>query len=229
METPEKYEIMINGNELKYKEAGWWVDISFKKMDISKFVVNGENVLEVTCLFRRPTVPRTQVFLKDGVELESVYIIGDFAVKKANESFILIDETITAHAGDLVQQGYPFYAGIVVYTQTIKVQKADRIYIEFEFLDAIVTRVVVNGKKAGIIAWRPYKLDISRLVKGGKNTIEVEAVSSCRNLLGPHHHRQGELLSVGPGNFSDESNWTDQYSFVKFGIGGARLIKTRIK
>ena len=205
------------------------MDISFKKVDISKFVVNGENALEVTCLFRRPTIPGTMVFLKDGVELESVYIIGDFAVKKAGERFILSDGTNTAHTGDLVQQGYPFYAGAVVYTQTIRAQRADRIYLEFESLDAIVTRVTINGKRAGTIALRPYKLDISRLVKGGENTIEVEAVSSCRNLLGPHHHRRGELLFVGPGSFSDESNWTEQYSFAKFGIGKARLIRTRIE
>jgi len=229
MEAPERYEIAINGRKIGYEGAGWWVDISFKKVDISKFVVNGENALEVTCLFRRPTIPGTMVFLKDGVELESVYIIGDFAVKKAGERFILSDGTNTAHTGDLVQQGYPFYAGAVVYTQTIRAQRADRIYLEFESLDAIVTRVTINGKRAGTIAWRPYKLDISRLVKGGENTIEVEAVSSCRNLLGPHHHRRGELLFVGPGSFSDESNWTEQYSFAKFGIGKARLIRTRIE
>jgi len=229
METPEKYEIMMNGKKMKYKEAGWWVDISFKRVDISRFVVNGENALEVTCLFRRPTIPGTLVFLKDGVELESVYVIGDFAVKGSREGFYITDESEEAHTGDLVQQGYPFYTGTMVYTQTVKVKKTDRTYIEFESLDTIVTRIVVNGKVASIMPWKPHKLDISRLIREGRNKITVEAVSSCRNLLGPHHHMAGELTWVGPGSFSDEANWTDEYSFVKFGIGKARLVHTEIQ
>jgi len=228
METPERYQIKFNGKDVKYGDAGWWVDLSFKKIDVSKLVQNGENVLEVTCLFKRPTVPGTLVFVKDGIEMESVYIVGDFSVKRTSEGFVLTDETDIAKAGDLVQQGSPFYVGTMAYTQSIKVRKANRTYIEFDSLDAIVTRVTINGRTAGIIPWRPYKLDITKLVKGGLNIIKVEAVSSCRNLLGPHHHRFGELFSVGPGSFSDEANWTDEYSFVKFGIGRARLIQTCI-
>jgi len=229
METPERFSIKFNGKELKYKEAGWWTDISFKKIDITKLVENGENILEVSCTFRRPTVPGTLVFVKDGTELESVYIIGDFSVKKEGEGFILTDETNMVNVGDLVQQGFPFYSGTIAYTQTVNLKKGEKTYIEFEDLDTIVTRVVVNGKSAGTIPWKPYRLEISKFVKKGRNTITVEAVSSCRNLLGPHHHRAGELFSVGPGSFSDEANWTDEYNFVKFGIGRAKIVQVKIE
>ena len=52
-------------------------------------------------------------------------------------------------------------------------------------------------------------------------------LSGNRNLLGPHHKPQGELYSVGPSTFTDKYGWaddcskpawTDDYSFVKFGI-----------
>ncbi|MGQ9515356.1 MAG: glycosyl hydrolase [Thermoproteota archaeon] len=229
METPERYKIKFNGKEIRYREAGWWIDKSFKKIDVTKLVVNGENILEISCTFRRPTIPGTLIFLKDGIELESVYIVGDFSVKKIGREFILTDENYRVRTGDLVHQGYPFYAGTMIYTQTVNLQKAAKTYIEFESLDAIVTRVSVNGRYAGVIPWRPYRLEISRYVKKGKNTIMVETVSSCRNLLGPHHHKEGELLSVGPGSFSDEVNWTDEYSFVKFGIGDARIVQAMIE
>jgi hypothetical protein len=228
METPERYEIRFNGKRVRYEGTGWWVDRSFKRMDVSKLVVNGENALEVTCLFKRPTIPGTLIFLKGGIELESVYIIGDFAVKGTSDGFVLTDETGTAHAGDLVPQGFPFYVGAISYAQSINVPKAQRTYLEFDALDAIVTKITVNDRTAGIIPWRPYRLDVTEYVKAGKNVIGVEVVSSCRNLLGPHHHRSGELFSVGPGSFSDEANWTDEYSFVKFGMGRVRLRQARI-
>ncbi len=52
--------------------------------------------------------------------------------------------------------------------------------------------------------------------------------------MGPHHHKQGKLYSVGPHSFEGvwgiadvwspdlpqgKSTWTDEYSFVPFGIG----------
>ncbi|MBO3803529.1 MAG: hypothetical protein JTT11_06610 [Candidatus Brockarchaeota archaeon] len=229
METPERYGIKFNGKEVEHEGAGWWIDKSFKKIDVTRLVANGKNVLEVTCTFRRPRVPGTLVFVKDGIELESVYVIGDFLVKKTEKGFYLTDETGRAKAGDLVGQGFPFYAGTVAYTQTVKLKKAYRTYIRFESLDAAVARVAVNGKSAGSIPWRPYEIDVSRFVKDGRNVVTVEAVSSCRNLLGPHHHKAGELLSVGPDSFSDEANWTDEYNFVKFGIGKAKVVQAELE
>ena len=61
----------------------------------------------------------------------------------------------------------------------------------------------------------------------GENDIEITLISSLRNLLGPHHRPCGESYSVGPDTFSDKVGWcddpnlpawTDNYSFVLFGI-----------
>ena len=47
--------------------------------------------------------------------------------------------------------------------------------------------------------------------------------ATLHNLLGPHHHRNGEILAVSPATFSDWLNWTDDYTFVRFGVEGASI------
>ncbi|MDO8587171.1 MAG: glycosyl hydrolase [Armatimonadota bacterium] len=47
-ETPEKFEITVNGQKIDYVDNGWWTDISFKKIPIDHLVRPGENVVEIT-------------------------------------------------------------------------------------------------------------------------------------------------------------------------------------
>ena len=53
--------------------------------------------------------------------------------------------------------------------------------------EGTVAEVVVNGKKAGIIAWQPYELNISEFVAKGENKVEIKLYGSTRNVLVPHH------------------------------------------
>ena len=70
---------------------------------------------------------------------------------------------------------------------------------------------------------KPYEIEVTGLLRQGKNDVEIQLINSLRNLLGPHHHQAGELHSVGPNSFMDELNWTDAYSFVPFGLKGAKI------
>jgi len=238
LESPEIFKIKVNSHQVNYSDIGFWHDISFKKVDISGLIrQKGENIVELSCLFIPPKKKNTLIYKKDGVELESIYIIGDFSVKARKTSlerratflndFLLTDETKEVKQGDLTPQGYPFYAGSVVYKQRVKVdglRPEERIYLRFEDFQAIVARLTVNDKDAGLVFWPPYEIDISPVLKKGENLLEIELTSSLRNLLGPHHHSQGELLSVGPASFIDETHWMDGYNFVPFGLNKVKLI-----
>lgn len=220
LENPGIYKIKMNGKVLIYKDIGYWLDISFKKIDIKPFVKKGENIIELSCQFKGPVKPDTMIYLKDGVELESCYIVGDFAVEHKNRrEFKLALEKEKLLTGDLVDQGYPFFTGTIVLSQTASInkKKGRRYNLEFNRLNAIVTRVFINGKSAGLMIFPPFKLDITNFLKDGENKITLELVNSLHNLLGPHH-KKGELLGVGPGDFSDEKNWQDEYFFVKYGL-----------
>ncbi len=81
---------------------------------------------------------------------------------------------------------------------------------------------------------------MTSLVEEGDNEIEIELVSTLRNLLGPHHRPEGEPDSTWGPDFTfypdwlerpeeRAANWTDDYFFVRFGIGsGAPAIEFRV-
>ena len=77
-------------------------------------------------------------------------------------------------------------------------------------------------------------IDISDLLDIGDNCIEFLLLGSNRNLMGPHHHINGEVSMIGPSTFSGikgfedfvspniigSDTWTDSYNFIAFGCGG---------
>jgi hypothetical protein len=89
---------------------------------------------------------------------------------------------------------------------------------------AVVVRILINGKEAGVVAWNPRRIDITGFLRSGRNSVVVELTSSLRNLLGPHHFKGPEPTVVCPESFSDEKKWSDTYRFVPFGLGtGVRI------
>ncbi len=77
-------------------------------------------------------------------------------------------------------------------------------------------------KELKTFLWSPYKADISEFIKYGENEITVELVNNCRNLLGPHLHKVGEIYTLYPFLYKDLEHWIDDYCLVKLGL--ARLI-----
>lgn len=219
LEQPDKYKMSLNDKSIEYKDKGWWRDASFKKIDIRGLAVEGRNVFEIEGTCVPPTKPGTMVYVDGGVEVQPAYVIGDFNVKRAKDgTYKIIDKTRTVKYGDLVKQGFPFFSGSIVVGKDAEINAAtgEKVYIEFNGLYSITTAVKVNGKDAGLIAFHPYRLDITKFVKKGNNRIEIELTDSNRNLMGPHHQTEAEPRSVGPGSFKD--SFIKAYNFVPFGI-----------
>ncbi|MGL4942822.1 MAG: glycosyl hydrolase [Thermoguttaceae bacterium] len=89
------------------------------------------------------------------------------------------------------EQGMPFYAGGVAYTEKFSVPEiAASAKYEVQLGDwyGSVARVLVNGKSAGHIAFAPFALDVTQHIKQGENEITVVVVGTPKNLLGPHHN-----------------------------------------
>ncbi|MBZ4666767.1 glycosyl hydrolase [Mahella sp.] len=179
-------------------------------------------------------------------EIESIYLLGHFGVYSmsdygygdrravfADGPFICRQMPATVTTGDLSAQGLAFYAGNVRLIQHIDVphlKPGQRIYLDLcTKPDDVLTKVWINEQVAGNIPWTPYKIDITDALKNGQNTLAIELMGSCRNLLGPHHHITGELYAVGPSSFTNRKGWTDadtdcddiwtdRYCFTRFGL-----------
>ena len=178
--------------------------------------------------------------LKMGLDLESIYMLGDFGVYQTEPGkFILKDEQEMANIRNAVDGGYCFYRGTLVYECSFdyKHHDEDKLLLSMDKIGGIIARVIINDKEAGTIKWRPLEVDITNYIKPGSNSLRIEITNSCRNLLGPHHHVAGELTAVGPDSFNAEAGyvgikdevrgyaseeylkaWTDNYSFVENGL-----------
>lgn len=231
LERPEQYEIKVNDRKIAYKDIGYWLDIAFKKIDITDYIrLRGRNTIELKSRFTHPRKPKTLIYVKGGTEIESVYLTGNFNVegrfrpKKEGligRGFTIVDGK-DPNASDTIRSGYPFYAGEFVFSQEFEfpadIPRGKRIFLSLDKLDAITLRVTLNKKEAGLVLWPPHALDITDFLKKGKNLIEIEITNSLRNLLGPHHQRDINPKSVGPGSFDDKKNWIDGYTFMPFGL-----------
>ncbi|NQT84863.1 hypothetical protein HQ563_17735, partial [bacterium] len=157
-------------------------------------------------------------------EIEEIYLVGSFAVQRQEKQrFQLLPEPKTLRTGDWGSQGYPFYSGNMLYEAEVelRMQQGRTYLLDVSKVKSSLCRVIVNGEEAGIVAWCPWRIDITRLLKDGRNSVAVEVVSTLRNTMGPLHHKaKDDLAWVGPEQFVDEANWTDEYNFVPYGIFG---------
>ena len=226
VEQPELWSITLNGRPAP-EPHGWWTDISFRKIHVCDLLRDGMNIVEMTTT------------AKPGLEVESIYAIGQFGVTRRGSRwdggppmFAVTAPVTEGRTGDLGPQGYRFFRGSVVYRQDLRVplEEGQRGVLRLEGMEAVLARVTVNGREAGYVPWRPHELDVTAFLNKRRiNTFEIELFGSCRNLLGPHHNVNANAIGIGPRSFygSDEWRedprsaddiWRDRYSFVPFGI-----------
>ncbi|MCY3022269.1 MAG: hypothetical protein NTW87_24930 [Planctomycetota bacterium] len=267
VEDAAEWRILVNGTPVQTGSgaAGAFWDRSFHQVEVTRQVKKGDNVVEMSRRFR--PVPASRFGLSSlfeclsGTELESVYLVGDFAVRgrlasgeprrelttgaagcvRFRPEFSLVQEPKRT-GGDLLADGYPFFAGRMTLAATVRInapRSGERALLSLPRLDAALAKVRMNGSAAGTIAWSPYELDVTRVVRQGENAVQIELVNTLRNLLGPHHRPGGEPDSTWEHDFKyhpdwlrrpweREANWTDDYCFLPFGLRqGARVLIVR--
>jgi hypothetical protein len=265
IEGADEFDITINGEKIKYEAKGYWLDSSFLKVEAGKLLCQGENEIILERKFYQSDNVYHVLFdegvyetelnkLTYDVELESIYLVGGFGVKSlsaytegereanfTNGPFVLCELPKKTN-GNMTVEAMPFFAGTVSLGQDIEIDAKEnqRVVLKLERPAAAVSEVWVNGKLAGELPWAPFDVDITDAVVSGKNKIILKLYSGNRNLLGPHHHINGEIYNVGPDSFTgrwswvekvseakpatklerEMSYWNDRYCFVRFGYIG---------
>ncbi len=249
-ETPEIFNIKVNGVEIDKTDCGSFRDQSFRMLDIQKYAKVGENIieLEATIVQSEQTyknIENAKIFeseknkLTYDMEIESMYLVGDFAVKCAapfepipnnayfcDGGFTVVKPEAEVTLKNLEQNGYTFFSGELTVSRKFDLDSTDY-KLAFVKNGVNAVRIKVNGKKLDTVMWAPYEVDLSEYLTVGENTVELTLVNNLRNLLGPHHHAAGELLAVAPAHFYKErcvwndfqtGYYTDKYSFVNTGL-----------
>jgi hypothetical protein len=210
METPEQFEVRVNGQVLPTSTGDdWVVDPCMKKVPIPGGLAAGENLVELHFRWQA------------GLEIEPMYLLGRFGVHvRADQCRIgRLPDTLKVRSWHA--QGLAFYAGCVTYPiEFTLATPADRWELHCPKYHSAI-RVIVNGTEAGTILWAPHRLDITAHLRRGPNRIELQVANCLRNFLGPHHlQNEDDIDCLGPHNFFNVSQRTDEYRFKPAGLLG---------
>ena len=237
-ETPESFELFINGKPFEFKDSGYYIDKSIRKSNISEYVIEGKNTITIKGEFYQSEDVYRVLFtpgiheseknkLTYDTELESIYITGSFGVRAEDEisygerksifagrRFTLTEMPKTVDISKITESGFWFFSGAMELTEDVTVDKKEntKYVLSLKKLNAPAARVEVNGEKAAVLMFAPFNADITEYLKNGKNEIKITLLSGNRNLLGPHHKPQGEIYNVGPSTFTDKHGWADDKS-----------------
>ena len=231
--------IRLNGREISLQNSDF--DIYFKEVDITNELFLGENEL-VYCidyyqhdgvsfaLFDPAATESLRNCLYYDTHLENSYLMGDFVVD-SNMQLCKVERMPTL-TSKLYEKGYPFFKGQVLIEGSYFYDcKGERILSlkDGRFLTA---GVYVNGVE--VKPTFETDIDITYLLKRGKNDIKIQIFSSLRNLFGPHHSLAGSDWDGLTGLFTFRGEWqagtpklfTPEYQCAPFGIERILLKKS---
>lgn len=209
VERPGMWTVSVNGTEVRPEAGQWWLDRSLSVYKIGNLVRPGDNTI---ILKASP--------MKIHAEIEPVYILGNFSVSPAQKGFTIGPPVSAYSTGSWKDQGLPFYSWGMTYSKEFNVEKSDGKWgLGLGKWNGTVAEVTVNGKPATVIAFPPYKTDITGLIKPGRNTIEVKVIGSLKNLLGPHHNNP-ERGFVSPGSWRGVKTYPSgkDYQMMDYGL-----------
>jgi len=246
--------VTLNGTPISLTGQGQ-LDRSFVRCDILNLVRVGENELIFELdYYQSPHVYYVLFDCKEGTEslmnclsydtdIESIYLRGRFRVTsdtayiEGPKGSVLTDGgfAVTAEqdALDLAHinlQGYPFFAGSVTAELDFDVEETGyKLRLNGRFAAA---ELCINGSSPIRLLFEDT-VDVSHLLKPGRNHMRLTLTNSNRNLMGPFHYAADpEPYGVGPATFTLPGSWEngrskqyrDSYAFVDFGVTGLDLI-----
>lgn len=246
-ETPELFNIKVNGDTVDKNITGWIIDKSFKKIDITRYLREGRNTISFDCNFKQSSsvydgLQKAEIFeteknkLVYDMEIEAIYLLGNFALKtdgkweelnrnalRYNGAFVITKAKDKLNLKNIEKQGYPFFCGTLELEGNIDISEND--VIEFDMQGVNVISVEIGNIKKNVLTDKRLRLSDFGIL--GKTKIKITVSNNLRNLLGPHHLAEGESQHVSPASFykelclwnrNDVHEWSDGYCFCKMSI-----------
>jgi hypothetical protein len=169
-------EVAINGHPLTDWHEGTHYDRLVLETDVTSLVRQGMNEVVIS----------NQNNFNEGLNHhQPMYLVGDFTVAGQGEHEVVSVQRSTLQTGSWASQGFPYFSGIGRYEQEfdLPARLADqRVFLEFEHL-AHVAEVIVNGQPAGTVLWPPRRLDVSGLLRPGRNHLAIRVANTMANVF----------------------------------------------
>ena len=167
--------IRVNDREWRNPNFGEYMDPGFKTLDISSAVRRGPNEISLSighnCWSGEPKLLTSMPKLLGDFEVAAPY-----RIRRRSERLRI---------GSWTDQGYPCYSGTASYTASFGLpDDLDGGAVNLAVEDVgDMFEAVVNGLPAGVRPWRPWKLDISKLVHPGENQLTLKVTNSMQNFM----------------------------------------------
>lgn len=206
LEDAETTKIKVNGQEVPSKVVGWWVDEDIRTVELPN-LKRGKNVVELEYEFQILT------------NIERVYLLGDFEVEVRGTSCMLLRADISrVDFGNWVCQGYPFYAGNMIYHCEINPSVAGEYYFEVPHFAGPVVTLDLEGARRGTIALQPHVVSLGTLEKRPYQ-ISVTCYGNRENSFGTLHLPDGCTKWFAPNAWRSEHEWwMEGYNVKAMGI-----------
>ena len=237
-ETPERFEIAVNGIKVEAVDSGYLRDTSFRLIDITDAVKLGDNevylkstvVQSEKCydqIEKGWTCEMMRNCLAFDMEIEQIYIAGNFGARLADEPTELERDAYRVKKTPIITSapkkvdiarldlsGYPEFSGSLTLSRTFNLADPHaRVKLKGSAINSI--HLKVNGREVATRMWAPYEVDISDYLVEGDNELELTLLGNLRNMQGPFHLKEGESYAVNPWRFYRE------YNIIAAGAAGA--------
>ena len=216
LEESDATSIWLNGKEVKPQagaagqadvpeDSGYFVDECIRKVALPHIPV-GRSELLLKISYSRNT------------NVEWYYLLGSFGVKVTGSRAVLTPLPEQIAFGDYVDQGFPFYAGNMIYETEITVEEAGEYIIAAEKFRAPLLKVLIDGKQAGRIALAPYQVQLGHLEKG-KHAITIISYGNRVNAFGTVHACNEYEHWVGPNAWrTTGAGFSYEYQLKRMGV-----------
>jgi hypothetical protein len=87
--------------------------------------------------------------------------------------------------------------------------------------------IYINGKKAGSLWCPPYKLDVTQLLKAGRNDLRVEVANSALNYMSGRKLPDYKLLNLRYGERFQAQDMDKIQPIISGLVGSVRLVSLK--
>ena len=214
LEQPQSFRVRLNEKSIgtaAQNIVGWWTDHSIHRVSLPAQTLQiGENELELETDFH------------EDINLEAIYLLGNFGVRVDADRVAITQLPSALSPTDITTQGLPFYGGGIRYHLPIPQGQKTPMLLELPKLSAACAKVV-GDENSAIIAWHPYRVEVTDLVSN--NELILEVTLTRRNTFGPLHQLPLNTRYYGPDNFTTQGQkWSDPFVLYPSGLLAAPII-----
>ncbi|NLN92084.1 MAG: hypothetical protein GX130_02085 [Candidatus Hydrogenedens sp.] len=210
MEQPGMFSVLVNGESLSTAEdAGWWVDTCLRKLVLPPSMLKpGENLIEISVDFH------------EEVNLEALYLLGEFGVRLDGIRRILTELPETLEFADIADQGLPFYSGAIEYLvelPDVAKDSDETVFFHLPAFEAACAKISPGDEEA-LLPWAPHEAKLTE-APAADEILPLTVILTRRNSFGPLHQVTLRAGGYGPGSWvTTGKDFMDAYNLYPAGI-----------